>query len=374
MNRISIATLACLALAAGCSSKSSQQTDTPDAGAVAETPTTDGDAGAADADAPAGERPKARMGSGTRSTTKRTGKHRSLVAKKPPVAAGGKTKAKRTAKARNPSDPVVVSGVVPTMLVSGGVFQVFGEGFDEDPAKNKVTINGKAQTVLEVADDHLVVQAGATPTTGAVRVRKGGGRMRSRGKSGSGTPTTANKVTVLGAGDGFATPATLPGQGLLGAVYDIGGASTEMPDFNSVGDPVGYVLMGNLDIATGGFSGFPVGGAELNENFGIHFQGSLNVVEGGDYELCLAAGDGAILFLNGAPFLDNDGAGETREVCDTVEIEPGEFDLQLLYFQNEGDLSLQLTWAKDGGAKEAIPASAFFPPENLDGLAQALNQ
>lgn len=380
MNRICTASIACLALLAGCS-KNNKETENPDAGSydgfTDETPDGEGDSdtvasagGDTTTTEPTGPRPKARASSGTRGKTTLTGKHRSLVAKKPPVTTP--TKPNRKPKGDfKPADPAVVAGAVPNLLVAGGMFDVFGEAFDEDPAKNKVYIGRTAQKVIEVAGDHLIVQA-VGPTSGKLRVVKGAvGRKARRGADGS---RTANAYTVIDAGEGFAAPAKTAGHGLLGTLYNVGQASTEMPDFNSVGDPVGYVLMDNLDIGTGDFAGFPAGDAKLHDNFGIHFQGSLNVLESGDYEICLAAGDGAILFLNGEPMIDNDGAGETREVCDSLEIEPGEYDLQLLYYQNDGDTALRLTWAKDGGSKEAIPATAFFPPENMDGLAAALNQ
>ena len=367
MNRISIATLASLALLVGCA-KNNKGTENPDD--VTDNGADDSSGVDDSADKAAARRPSPVMGSGTRSGATRVGKHRSLVAKKPPVTTDTKPN-KRPKTDYKPSDPVLVAGAVPTVLVSGGVFNVYGEAFHDDVAKNKVYIGGTPQKVLELAGDHLLVEA-VGPATGTLRVSKSGSK-RLRGRI-AGKSKTANTYAVLAAGSGFAAPAVTAGHGLLGTLYDVGAASTEMPDFNSVGDPVGYLLMENLDVAPGTFAGFPAGEKTLKENFGIHFQGSLNVVDSGDYELCLEAGDGALLFLNGEPLLDNDGAGETRKVCDTLEIEAGEYDLQLLYYQNDGDLALRLTWARDGGAAETIPATAFFPPENLDGLAASLNQ
>ena len=221
--------------------------------------------------------------------------------------------------------------------------------------------------VLEHRGDHLVVEASGASTG---KVKAATGKVKGFGRRAGTGVLTQNTVQVVPAGDGFAVPAKVAGHGLLATLYDVGAESTEMPDFNSIGDPVGYMMFDNLDMESSNFAGV----GPIKENFGIHFQGSLNVVEGGEYELCLEAGDGALLFLAETPLLDVSGAGEAREVCDTLEIEPGEYDLQLLYFQNSADLALKLTWAKDGGAKEPIPATAYFPPMNLDGLAAALNQ
>lgn len=380
MNRISIVTLASLALAAGCS-KNNQPSDNPDAGAYGgfsdDTPGGEGDDAnsgvASDGDTaakPSTHKPGARASSSTKAGKSRVGKHRSLVAKKPPVKTKDKPDKPPKKSDYTPKDPPIVLGAVPTVIVVGGVFNVYGEAFDPEPSKNKVYIGSKLQKVLAVAGDHLIVEA-TTPGAGRLRVGKQGMR---RANAAAASTKTHNAYTVIAAGDGLARPAATAGHGLLGTLYNIGQASTEVPDFNAIGDPVGYLMMDNLDVATTGFAGFTVGGEALKENFGIHVQGSLNVVDNGDYELCLDAGDGAILFLNGEPLLDNAGSGATRSVCDTVEIEAGEYDLQLLYYQNDGDLALRLTWAKDGGAAVPIPATAFFPPENMDGLAQSLNQ
>ena len=375
MNRISIATLASLALLAGCQKKETQNPDDANYdGFTDQTPGGEGDdvANAGDGGgavtSPTGERPKVRSTSGTRGKTKVAGKHRSLVAKKPPVTSGEKPAKPPKKSDWKPTDPPVVLGATPTVLVAGGLFEVYGEAFSEDPAANSVFVGTKRQKVVAVAGDHLVVEA-VGPATGPVSIAKGNSRVQRRVKGNK--TATKNNYTVLAAGAGFATPRLTAGHGLLATIYDIGQPSQAVPDFNTVGDPVGYLMLDNLDVE-GTFAGFEVGGKALAENFGLHLMGSLNILEAGDYELCLEAGAGAVLFLNGEPMLDV--STETGEVCELMEIDPGEYDLQVLYYQNDGDVALRMSWAKDGGAKEAIPAQAFFPPENLDNLAVSLNQ
>ena len=103
----------------------------------------------------------------------------------------------------------------------------------------------------------------------------------------------------------------------------------------------------------------------------FHFRGSLNVVDAGDYEFCLAAGDGALLFLDGTDVIDNDGSHDTKEECSAFYVEAGEYQLDLLWYQGEeGELGLRFTWAKDGGAKAVVPSSVLFPPEDAYSLAR----
>lgn len=369
-----LVTAASLVVFAGCG-KQNQSTDNPDEydGYTDETPGGEGDdtAAAGDGADPGAKVPGgggvAKSSSTRGSGVRKIGKHRSLVATKPAVTGGDKPN-KPAPKRIKKGEPPVITGVVPSIIVEGGVFAVYGDGFDEDNlANNKILIGNKGMKILEHRGDHLVVEATGTGT-GKVKAAKG--KLGGFGRRAAGGVLTQNTVQIVPAGDGFAVPAKTPGHGLLATLYDVGAESTEMPDFNSIGDPVGYMMFDNLNMESSNFAGV----GPIKENFGMHFQGSLNIVEGGEYELCLTAGDGALLFVAETPLLDVEGAGEAREVCDTLEIEPGEYDLQLLYFQNNADLALKLTWAKDGGAKEPIPAAAFFPPMNLDGLAAALNQ
>lgn len=383
MTRIAISTLAAAALLAGCMTSNKASND-PEAGVYddyySERPDaedgSDGDGDLADAGEtkePVGPKPKVRSGTGTSSAKGKKGKNKKLIAKKPAVKGKKKKKKKKQAKEIKPHEPPVLEGVFPTLAVDGGIIEVYGEGFANKPQNNTVTIGKTKQKVLAVDEEGLVVEVKG-PAQGKVGVVKGVTDKKKKGKKApSKKVKTAGKINVIPAGDGFARPYTAAGNGLLATIYDVGQPSTEMPDFNGL-TSIGTMLLDNVDVGNGGFSGFKHPGGKLAENFGIHFQGSLNIVEEGEYELCMEAGDGALLFLEDGLILDADGTGDAREVCDSLYIEPGEYSLQMLYYQNDGDLALRLTWSKDGGEKEAIPATAFFPPEDLGSIAVANEQ
>lgn len=159
------------------------------------------------------------------------------------------------------------------------------------------------------------------------------------------------------------TPENGP-NGLIGNVYRIGGPVEEIPAFDSLGDPVAQVRVDNLNVAvTNSSDGFPGVEPVMNEWFGVHFMGSLNITEAGEYEFCINSSDGAILFLDGVSVVDNDGLhAEGQETCELIYAEPGEYEVQMLYFQGEASspITLQWTWAKDGGIKEPVPKQALF--------------
>ena len=135
---------------------------------------------------------------------------------------------------------------------------------------------------------------------------------------------------------------------------------------------IAIIAVPNLDIASTQWkSGFTGPSGKVAQWFGIHFRGSLNVTEKGSYTLCVASGDGTQLYLDENLVVDNDGVHDTTEKCETLTIEPGEYQFDLLYFQGAvGELGLRVTWAKDGGEKAPIPAESLFPPEDIASLAR----
>lgn len=357
--------LACLSLGLACASKS-KGSDNPDAGQYDGYYSENGD-GASDGGSgdvattsPTGPRPKARASTSTRGGAKATGKSVSLVPTKPPVS-GEKPQPTRPLKAE-----FAVDGVFPTAASVGSLIEIYGSGFPEDAGAIKVFVGGKKLEVVEVSADRVVAKVGMA-SSGVVEVGKGTGRIGRAGRA-----KTTGRFTATAADGAFNQPHTVVGHGLLGKVYEVPADAAEVPNFNDLGNPVALVAVDDLDIPAGEA---PAGIAGRSQSFGIHFQGSLNIVEAGEYELCLAAGDAGLLFLDQTPIIDNDGAGATREVCEILYAEPGEYGLDLLYYQGaDTEAGLSLTWAKDGGAKEPIPSSALFPPEGLYDLAVAVDQ
>lgn len=372
MTRTSIFTLATLSLLLACS-KQTQSTETPAEDEVADANAGD-DPAAEPADAASKPQVRTSTSSGSTVFKKRgpSAKPSALIAKKPP-AKGAKGS---TAKPRDvdPGTPVELIGFFPPTAGVGSRIEVYGTNFGATNKDNTVIIGGKGQRVVDVFEDRLVVMV-TSEVSGPISVHKNAGSKYKRGsRAGAGQAvSTSASFTGLAKDGAFGRPRTKAGQGLIGTVYDIGQASTEVPDFSALGTPVTYVAVDNLNIAPGSFpQGFASGDGRVTENYGVHFQGSLNVVEAGQYELCMTAGDGALLYLDQQPIVDLDGAGDSREACESIQIEPGEYGLDLLWYQNDGELGLKLSWAKDGGAKAPIPAENLFPPD-VAGLAAQLN-
>lgn len=359
--------LACLALSVACAS-SSKGSDNPDAGQYDGYYDENGGGAATDGGStgqtrePVGPRPKARASTSTRAGATKTGKAIALAPSKPPVTGGDKPHEPPP----NLKSEFGVEGFFPTSAAVGSLIEIYGSGFPEDPKAAKVFVGGKALNIVELTADRIVAEVTA-PSSGVVEVGMGTRRINRRNRA-----KTSTSFTSTAADGAFGQPRTQVGHGLLGAVYEVSEDATEIPNFNELGAPVALIAVDDLDIPAGEA---PAGVAGRGQSFGIHFQGSLNIVEAGDYELCLAAGDGALLFLDDTPIIDNDGTGATREVCEVLSVEPGEYGLQLLYYQGaDTEAGLTLSWSKDGGAKAPVPAQSFFPPEDIRGIAMGNEQ
>lgn len=256
---------------------------------------------------------------------------------------------------------IQITGVLPTTTSVGSHIEVLGTKLDTQGLV--VRIDGKEQKIVQQEANRVIVQV----------VGQGGGPIEVGTKAGAKKQFKASDesevaLEVLKNDGGFGKPRKEVGHGLIGNVYSIGKPVEELPAFDSLGAPVGTIAVDELDIPSKEFKQTIGGNTEW---FGIHFRGSLNVVDAGDYEFCLAAGDGALLFLDGTDVIDNDGAHETKEECSAFYVEAGEYQLDLLWYQGEtGELGLRFTWAKDGGQKVVVPASALFPPEDAYSLAK----
>jgi len=283
------------------------------------------------------------------------------------AAAPKRIRAKRPAKQGTPTNPVpdpgetkdvTITGVLPTTTSVGSAVEVLGSKLDA--AGLVVRIEGTDQKLLLQEPNRLVFEAKGKSGVISVGTKKG--------SKFTAIDRTDLKLDVLANDRGLGRPRTKVGNGLLGNIYAIDKPATELPAFDSLGAPIGTIAVDNLDIPASPFQKTIAG---RTEQFGIHFRGSLNVLEGGSYNFCLEATSGALLFLDGTDIIDNDGAHAMAEKCSEFEVEAGEYQLDLLWYHGKaGDLGLRFTWAKDGGAKIPVPPEALFPPADVYSSAR----
>jgi hypothetical protein len=150
--------------------------------------------------------------------------------------------------------------------------------------------------------------------------------------------------------------------GLLAEAFVLESAES-LPDFAALGSVAQSFAVPNLDVdEVDAAQGFP--GLNLKSNYALKFSGSINIVQEAEYELCLHSDDGSQLLLEGQVVVDNDGVHESAvEACELVYLAPGEYQLEVHYFQAEGPmLAMHFAWAIDGGEKVIVPREVLFKP------------
>jgi len=94
---------------------------------------------------------------------------------------------------------------------------------------------------------------------------------------------------------------------------------------------------------------FDIGVAERRDNFGLVFDGVLEVPKAGRYEFFLNSDDGSRLRINGATVVEYDGVhGMGEEKRGTVDLEAGRHRVRVDYFEAAGGEELMVAWAGPG--------------------------
>lgn len=98
----------------------------------------------------------------------------------------------------------------------------------------------------------------------------------------------------------------------------------------------------------------------VNENFGMKFEGFINIPSDGIYTFFTESDDGTRLSINGKPIVLNDGIHGMREQYGKIALKAGHHLISVEYFQKLYGLGLEVSYAGPGIAKKKIPANVLF--------------
>lgn len=74
--------------------------------------------------------------------------------------------------------------------------------------------------------------------------------------------------------------------------------------------------------------------------------------------------DGSALYLESIAVVDNSGVHTMQKKCEVAYLEPGEYRVDLRYFQGASPaMGLRWTWKKGDGAETVVPSSALYRPQ-----------
>ena len=168
--------------------------------------------------------------------------------------------------------------------------------------------------------------------------------------NGNGTGTGGN-----GRGSGstarlFEDCANSPDRHMVADVYRLSNDTRSVTDMRWR-KPIKRVCLANLDIAPRSFlEGFPGMGTTV-EWFGLDIRFTVNVEEGGEWDLMLLSDDGAILSIDELEVINNDGIHGPIPVMVPVKLEKGLRNFRVRFFQGPRyGIALMLGWKKPGAA------------------------
>ncbi len=150
--------------------------------------------------------------------------------------------------------------------------------------------------------------------------------------------------------------------GLRGVIYYLKPATSRLPDFHRM-KPAGAIYTSKLDVPPQSFTvGFP-GVTTRFEWFAIDYTGRFWIEKPGDYRFSLTSDDGAKLWIDDQPVIDNDGEHPPREAQGDCELAHGIHRIRVAYFQGRRFVvALVLKIAAPGGDFRIFSTDEFKPP------------
>jgi PA14 domain-containing protein/dolichyl-phosphate-mannose-protein mannosyltransferase len=93
--------------------------------------------------------------------------------------------------------------------------------------------------------------------------------------------------------------------------------------------------------------------------FSVSWSGAIVVFREADYTFTAAADAGAWVYVDGVLVVDDGGRHAARAARGDVHLDRGVHALLIRYVRDGGPLHLELTWSRDGGVSEPMPAWAL---------------
>jgi parallel beta-helix repeat protein len=129
-----------------------------------------------------------------------------------------------------------------------------------------------------------------------------------------------------------------------------------LPDFNAL-TPVKTGTTPNVDISV----------KNINEYFGLLWEGYINIPTAGNYTFETVSDDGSKFYFNSAyaangnALVNNDGLHAAQSATGVVNVPAaGSYPVAISFFQKSGGESMQLYWTGPGITRQLVPDAAFI--------------
>jgi len=111
---------------------------------------------------------------------------------------------------------------------------------------------------------------------------------------------------------------------------------------------------------TGVADTFDIGNAGRDSNYAMIFTGVIRVPESGEYTFFTESDDGSGLYVDGERIVDNSGMHGMETKQGKIQLEGGDHEIAVTFYQGGGGQGLNVSWQGPGIAKEKIPAAVLM--------------
>ncbi|MEM9238500.1 MAG: PA14 domain-containing protein [Pseudomonadota bacterium] len=159
--------------------------------------------------------------------------------------------------------------------------------------------------------------------------------------------------------------------GFQASYFDVDHALRRIDDIDWDGEPTDEEMVREINYENSRDSFWDEGS---KDTFGVRLKGDVTIEEGGSYTFFAGADDGAVLYINGEPVIDNDGLHGYRTRSGEIELEPGTYEIEVRYFENYGHAGLRLEYeGPDTDGREVVQADSDMAIEENGTLNIGLN-
>jgi len=271
-----------------------------------------------------------------------------------PVKSGTSTNVDLSMRNRNDNFAVIWEGSINISTPGNYTFETVSD--DGSKLYFNTTYSAGANALVNNDGLHAPTSVSGTvniPAAGAYPIvitffEQGGGETMQVYWTG---PGISRQLIPNSAFSGATTPPT--GSGLNYKYFE--GVWNSLPNFNSL-TPVKSGNSPNIDL----------GIRNVNDNFAVIWEGSVNITTPGNYTFETVSDDGSKLYFNttysaGANALvNNDGLHAPASATGTVNIPAaGSYPVVITFFEQSGGETMQVYWTGPGIPRQLIPNSAF---------------
>lgn len=123
----------------------------------------------------------------------------------------------------------------------------------------------------------------------------------------------------------------------------------KLPDFNKL-----------IAVKYGNTDNFKMEERTKDALFGMRYMGFIDIPSDNVYTFYLSSNDGSQLAIGDKLLVKNDGLHVSVEKSGKAYMKKGKHRIEILFFQKNGDYSLNLVYESPGISKQKVPESAFF--------------